>query len=213
MFLNIESFEFFDSDNLEKKSIQIFVSFKNQRFKTSLVQSNSRASFQDIFLLKLQDGIKHLEASNLLDMKQYVHFLIVKLVNKDSRPEVISSQYFDWRAALVNTNFVTEISCFGIGLEQNIEIGKLKLELNIVPEARKPMKMEIYTVQLKIETNKMNKETNKFIFYSKQWLKDYKETRKIYGNKSNFYRRTIKHYKINTENKFIIKRQYINENN
>ena len=110
-------------------------------------------------------------------MKQYVHFLILKLENKDSRPEVISSQYFDWRVALVDTNFVTEIPCFGIGLEQNIEIGKLKLELNIVPEARKPMKMEIYTVQLKIETNKINKETNKFIFYSKQWLKDYKETR------------------------------------
>jgi len=177
MFLNVVSFDYFDFNNVDRSKIQICVSFRGQRLKTSRVSSKSLAMFQDIFLLKMPENMKQTNVADLLSNRDLINIIIIKHINKESEMEVMSFSQFDWRAVLLEGSLNTEVSCQGIGMGQNIQIGKLKIELNFVPELKRTIRKEVLEVQKSLENNKLNKETNRFIFYTKQWLSDYKDTR------------------------------------
>lgn len=109
--------------------------FGRQRFKTDLVDINVEPTFNDTFLIMLQDPYDNttIDVNNMIRMKIPLELHLFE--HKNNEKTLLSVKKVEWRYLLTSNNkgriFLSE-EMFGFGARHNIALGVINFEISIV---------------------------------------------------------------------------------
>ncbi|CAB1321411.1 unnamed protein product [Coregonus sp. 'balchen'] len=139
----------------------LYLHFRNQRFRSKPVPCACEPDLQEGFLLEIHreglgDGSKMADATTMLSICDPVHLVLIKR-DTSSETTLVSSYFLDWRTVLSSPSGKTSIAVELLGVEA--------------------LSPDIITTQQSLERQKTAEKERLFLFYAKQWWREFLEIR------------------------------------
>eukprot|EP00112_Aurelia_sp_Birch-Aquarium-sp1_P012545 Seg2636.3 transcript_id=Seg2636.3/GoldUCD/mRNA.D3Y31 product="Centrosomal protein of 76 kDa" protein_id=Seg2636.3/GoldUCD/D3Y31 len=169
-------------------TFNLYVHFREQRFRSRPVPCACEPDFQEGFLLEVQkhpkDGNKISDAPTLLTISDKIHIVLVKNELSGDR-SLLSSYHLDWRRILSlsdgRSSFSLEMN--GIGTENNVPVGVLDIKLALLPRISQRLTADVLSGQLNLEKSRISERERLFLAYAKQWWREYLQIRSSHNNR------------------------------
>ena len=163
-------------------AFSLHVYFRNQRFVSKQVACACEPDIRESFLLVLSHQDPGSEArpvpSNVLSIPDPVQLVLVREDITGGR-EVAGTGRVEWRKTLTTDNGKVSLplELSGYGLECNMTVGVLDIQLDVVPKGTHRVQKDAYSTQIKIEENRYNEKERMFLAYAKHWWKEFLQIR------------------------------------
>ncbi|KAG7470096.1 hypothetical protein MATL_G00135690 [Megalops atlanticus] len=167
----------------------LYLSFRNQRFRSKPVPCACEPDLQEGFLLEvhkdtLGDGSKMADATTMLSISDPVHMVLIK-TDTSGETTLVSSYVLDWRTVLCAPNGKTNtaIELLGVGSECKVPVGVLNVKLELYPPLTETLSPDVITTQQSLERKRTAEKERLFLVYAKQWWREFLEIRPSHQTK------------------------------
>jgi centrosomal protein CEP76 len=158
-------------------TMQVHLSFLQQRFSSKKVVCCSEPVFDDSFLLHLSNSEVPVDFSALVKLSAPVHLVVT--VESSRGKEVLATKNIEWRAMLTSPSLSFPIELLGVGTKSKVAVGALYLQMDVMPKTKKIefVSDRLVNEQINIEKKYEREIAHSFFEYSNEWWKDYKQIR------------------------------------
>ena len=164
-------------------TMQVHLSFLQQRFSTHKVVCCSEPIFDDSFLLHLTHSDAPVDFSSLVKLQAPIHLVIT--IDSPKGKEVLTTKNIEWRAMLSSPSLSFPLELLGVGAKSKVAVGALYLQIDVMPKTKKIefISDRLVNEQINLEKKYEREIAHSFFEYSNEWWKDYKQIRTGYDKR------------------------------
>eukprot|EP00055_Hartaetosiga_balthica_P003812 m.9042 g.9042 ORF g.9042 m.9042 type:complete len:687 (+) comp3349_c0_seq1:250-2310(+) len=175
---------FIEQQGYETSTLRIHVQFRNQRFTSEEYACVCDPGFQESFLLQLPSFTDTSDTSSntLFNIKDRIHFVVIRQNADTQRCEVIASEFVDFRPTILRSilegrTSIRSVKVHGIGMHNSLPTGIIHMKMELIPQMQLNFDAEEIAVMMTQEKDKRVLQERQFLVHAQKWWEEYTSIR------------------------------------